>query len=804
MTQWLLRQINASDEIATNLDSIGLAFHHPWMLLGLVLLVPLAAFVYLRQLYHLPSVPTFVRVLLSATRILILAIMVVILASPYLKLDLKSDRKPIVAFLFDHSQSMQLPASLESETELSQVAGAAGYHGAGGRLDAETRQALNRIPRIKLAQQVVQTSSASFLEPLSKKFDLQYYSFARDLTQLGVNAVKPEFPEAPNPGGPATHIGDAIGKVLDDAAGRPISGIIVFSDGQNNGGRSPLEAAKAARANKTPVFTVPVGTATRFKDIAIADVFTTGLVSKDDLARVTVTLESFGFDKTVKVLLKDGDKVLDTREITLHSTEQQQVDLTFKATEVGARYLTVHVPPEPEEKEFLRANNTETAFLRVSNEKLKVLLIDGVPRWDFRFLKNALRRDNGLEGLTDKAPVDVFLEAEWKNWTPDDQKKKLPRKLDQLEKYHTIILGDVSPKMLDKEFLEALDRAVRDKGVGLIVAAGPRSMPQNYDDRLLNLLPVRTTTKSEGRYPRGVPSFRVELAPEGVIHEATRFYDDPGRNQNTWNQMPRYYWCAATEKPAPGATVLAWNPQPGQGDKIPLIAHHYAGQGKVMFIGTDSTFLWRQNVGDRFFYKFWGQSLRFVARTDSKSGKKTRLEVRPVRAQPGENAQIEMMAFDGDGAPLTGPTQTVQVQGPGQGSSVTLHADPAVKGRYTGRYMPQNPGEYTVSFTGVGQTEPVTARLRVTVAPEEMRHPNVNRAALLQIAESSRLDSDDDSRSQMIELQDLASIAERLQGEARQTELKREATLWDNWMVLTLLVFLYSLDVGLRRLLGLS
>ena len=35
-------------------------------------------------------------------------------------------------------------------------------------------------------------------------------------------------------------------------------------------------------------------------------------------------------------------------------------------------------------------------------------------------------------------------------------------------------------------------------------------------------------------------------------------------------------------------------------------------------------------------------------------------------------------------------------------------------------------------------------------------------------------------------------------------ELHREATIWDNWITLAMLVFLYCVDVGVRRLMGLS
>jgi hypothetical protein len=216
----------------------------------------------------------------------------------------------------------------------------------------------------------------------------------------------------------------------------------------------------------------------------------------------------------------------------------------------------------------------------------------------------------------------------------------------------------------------------------------------------------------------------------------------------------------------------------------------------VLFVGTDETFRWRQNVGDRFFYRFWGQAVRFVARRNPKEGKKSWLEVRPVRAQPGEPAEIEVMAFGPDGSPVTEPKQAVQVQGGGSAAAVELAADPAVKGRYAGKFTPGRPGEYRFVYNPPGQKSPVEAQLRVSVAPEELRRPNVDRATLELLASTSG--------GQLVELPDLATIADKLGGEVKYTELHREASLWDNWLTLAVLIFLYTLDVGLRRLMGLS
>lgn len=84
----------------------------------------------------------------------------------------------------------------------------------------------------------------------------------------------------------------------------------------------------------------------------------------------------------------------------------------------------------------------------------------------------------------------------------------------------------------------------------------------------------------------------------------------------------------------------------------------------------------------------------------------------------------------------------------------------------------------------------------MAVAPEELRQPTVDRAALDLVASASG--------GRMVELPDLAGIVDDMQGETKQIALHREATMWDNWLVLVLLVTVYSLDVGLRRLAGLS
>ncbi len=795
---WLLRQLGITDDFVNHIDEVSLRFQYENVLFaGLALLLPVAVLIYLRQRRNLPTMPPALCLTLTVTRTLILLLLIIALADPKLVFDERKEIRPVVAVLFDHSHSMTLPAGpFESENELLPIAEAAGYRVTGSALDAPSRQAMNRMTRGKLAHAAVQ-NAGPLLRDLNKRFDVRYYGFARDITRLGVDPTSLKLPEPPSPGGPVTDTGNALHQVLEETSGQQLAGIVVLSDGQNTGGRSPAEAARRAASIKVPVFTVPVGSAKRLQDIAIVDLYTTEVISVGDTAHVSVTIESNGFDgRPVKVELKEEDKVIESKDLVLRGVEQQHLDLSFKATKPGVRYLTVHVPPQPEEPEYLHANNTETVAIRVTEERLKVLFVEGLPRWDFRFLKNALNRDNGIGGLAGPQP-DIVLEAEWRRKAVAERVAALPRKLDQLAQYHTIVLGDASPMVLDAAFVELLDKAVREKGVGLIVAAGPLAMPHDkgFGERLRKLLPVEMQPGVPGLTPRGGPSFRLELAPEGSLHEATRLQDEPGRNQNTWRSLPPFFWTAAVEKAAPAATVLVYNSAAGPKGKLPLIAEHFAGQGKVLFVGTDETWRWRQNVGDRFFYRFWGQAVRAVARRDPKQSKKSWFDLQPFRVQPGEPVQVELRAFTPEGAPLGADGLVIQVQSPSENTTLEMNADPALKGRFTGRLTPKVAGTYKLTWAG-GQGEPVQASLRVEPAPVEMRYPNVDRASLQRLAIAAG--------GEMLELPELGTLSEKLKGEPRFSEVPRETTLWDNWLMLGLLIFLYSIDVGLRRLMGLT
>lgn len=797
MSSWFLKTINAGDDFLGHIGQASLTAQRPWVFwLGLVLLVPIGVFIHRRQARSLAGSPKALRSVLTAIRVTILLAMFVVLAGPYLKLDLSIDKKPIAAILVDRSASMNQPAGpFANDGEAARFAKAAGIPTRGDVLAPDTRKLLDLLTRAGLAREGLSSGASTFLAPLAKTHDLRLFAFDRELTLLALDPARPQVPEADAAQAGSSLLNEAILRVLDDAAGRSLGGIILLSDGRDTTGRPPSEAARAALAVGAPIFPVRVGSSSRGKDIAITDLFAPSQVAVGDTVDVTVTLQSPGFEgRSARVEMSTGDGPPIAKDVVLRGAEPQVVTLSFPATKAGTVALSVNVPPPADEPEALRANNADVAFVNVTDEKLRVLIVDGLPRWDLRFLKNTARRDHGLGGAKGSAEVDVRLMAESRGRAGGSG---VPTTVDGLADYHVIVLGDVAAEDLGPAFFAALDIAVRDRGVGLIVEAGPLHAPQTWPQAAIDLLPVKLKAKSSGIEAPAYGPFRLEVSPEGTIHEAMRLFDDPARNANAWSQMPPYYWCAAADRAASGATVLAWNPTvQGRFGKLPLVAQHYAGKGKVLFLGTDSTWLWRRNVGERFFSKFWGQAIRAVARKEQADAKRSSLEVHPPRAQAGESIRVDLRAMTAAGVALGAPKVALRVIGPGGAMPLEVAAETTGQGRFAGTLAPTTPGDYRVAYEPGNGLPPVEARFRVHASSEELRNPSVDSAALDLLANTTG--------GRVVHADELAGLLKSIGGEAKRVEVHREASVWDNAFTLGLIVVLYSLDVGLRRLAGLS
>jgi hypothetical protein len=221
----------------------------------------------------------------------------------------------------------------------------------------------------------------------------------------------------------------------------------------------------------------------------------------------------------------------------------------------------------------------------------------------------------------------------------------------------------------------------------------------------------------------------------------------------------------------------------------------------VLFIGTDSTYRWRKNIGNYLFARFWGQAFRHVRKDTEKSGEKSWLEANPKRAEPGENVVIELFAIDDLGKPVTASEVMVRATGGGEKSPIRIplaavspNSPTASPGHFRGMWQAPKYGQYTLSYTD-GTEKTVTAALQVAGSGRELRWPDPDRDTLGALSQ--------ETGGSLLELQQITQLPELIRGKPVTLHATYENDVWDNWITLLILVVVYSTDLAIRRLSGL-
>src|SRR5262249_49773679 len=169
---------------------------------------------------------------------------------------------------------------------------------------------------------------------------------------------------------------------------------------------------------------------------------------------------------TVTLRTSDGDDV--TKDVKIAAMGRTSDWIVWKPKAVGDVTVTLEVPPHAEE--LLTDNNRLSAPVSIREEKLRVLLVESYPRWEYRYLRNALSRDPGVElscllfhpGLTKVGGGNK------------DYIKQFPAGLDELSKYDVVFLGDVGldDGQLSAEQCRLLKGMVEHQASGLVFLPG--------------------------------------------------------------------------------------------------------------------------------------------------------------------------------------------------------------------------------------------------------------------------------------------------------------------------------------------
>jgi len=161
------------------------------------------------------------------------------------------------------------------------------------------------------------------------------------------------------------------------------------------------------------------------------------------------------------------------------------------------------------------------------------------------------------------------------------------------ENIDVVVLHDMDPAELDREFwLEVADRVAEGR-LGLLVIPGLQSGPKMLGhDVLSTVLPVAKATPIEGQPVPGTFQGMASYVPTdaGVRHPASRLVSWPSWSRRIWNAraLLETPWgtnvCYPVEEVAPGASVLL-DAKPQGREPLPALIVGDPANGRVLWFG---------------------------------------------------------------------------------------------------------------------------------------------------------------------------------------------------------------------------
>jgi hypothetical protein len=798
LSSWLdgLFGLDSSMSLGDENTAIGWAYPLPGWVWLLILLGALAI---AHGSYARMEGARWARFGLATFRALLLIALAVLLAGPTV---VRTDITPEADWLLvmvDRSASMTFADTQEEGQAISR--------------DEALRAALDKQLELFGDQQLGQTRNIVW--------------FGYDREAYPIDAPTPGSEQLLNdPSVQATNLRTALDQVLQAAAGRTISGVVLFGDGQSPQPTGEATIEKLARQD-VPVFAVALGSALPRLDLAVQRVDAPVSAFAGDLVPLTVTVQRQdivpGEDEALNI---DPSKVIvrlidtDTGDIVDERTLAEDgfgspVRLQAQSELAGELNLRAEVSYEGSvqeiQAEIATNNNSRSVSIAMVDRPLKVLYVDRA-RWEYKFLVPMLKREESIDSSILLVDADRGFVQEGN--TP---LSRFPLTAEEIRPYDVIMIGDVHPRFFSDQQLALIREHVATRRAGLLWVGGDRHTPNLYAGTDLELLLPMTTPSAVGRL---VPAegFEVPIVPTEAAEElnllrlSLKRGDEVGSPLAEWpSNLPPFRWAQDLGTLRPGSRPLAHAlgmADPTTGEPAPLVVLYRFGGGEVIYVGTDETFRWRMVGGEVYFEQFWIQLMRKLGRTRLQQvDDRARFVVSPTAVDLGATQLVELIIDDP--ALIRSAPQSVRVQVLAQNPTdeedfqavgeVELRPtgfqgdlDSGARAVYQANWRSDQPGRFVLRVS-----EPLLDALEMQ-APAEVRDPaqELSRAAtdhdrLIQLAKGTG--------GAMIELNNLAQLQTLVPDRSRELTSETRQPLTNTLIALLVLLGLLTLEWALRR-----
>ena len=558
--------------------------------------------------------------------------------------------------------------------------------------------------RFETAQNVLY-GDAGIVEAINEDFKVRLYTFDSRATRSD---------SLPSDGatGYATDLSEALGHVIRDFRGLPLTGIVLVTDGADNTPIPPQARAEELRSLGIGLHVIGVGSESFASERELMDVQVSKGVGSRAGAEIDVTVRSWGSEpEPVTFAIFAGDVQVFSETRTLKGDGKiDHLSFFFEPPLEGARSYRIGM--ESAAGELNTTNNAQDMLVDARTDTLRVLYYEGHLRQDFKFIKRALEEDQVVDftSITRTGTGKLYRQG---IRSPEELAGGFPNDAAALYAFDALILGDIEATDFSPSQLGLIESFVRLRGGGFLMMGGRNTFSEGVyvSGPVADLLPVYLDPSRAQILPKEFSNpliysdepegFAFEPTPSGLENPILKLSPDPIANQSLWRDMPLLTSINYVGSPKAGAQVLARKPVDRYGDSEPLLIVQRYGKGRSVALATSSTWRWQMllEASDYRHERFWQQLARWLA---ASAPGVVDVDLGQGHMEVGTSREIGVEVYDADYASQEGATVTGVLTAP-DGSTQPLRFDEELvrPGRYTTSMVPSDEGLYTLDVTAV-------------------------------------------------------------------------------------------------------
>lgn len=297
-----------------------------------------------------PKLATNWKILLFSSRFLAILLLSLLLIEPLMSIIQNHIQPPKIAVLTDNSKSMN-------------------FHY--GKINKK-----NQIRNIFLNSNILNFH----------RYPISFWTFGKtvkhyekfDIDSLNLNEEE-------------TNLSNALQRIQNLKDEGNIQALILVTDGIINAGENPIPIATRLGI---PITTIAIGDTSTPKDVAITNIITNeeAFVAKEQIVKANI--KSSGFQGKLKITFFEENSLLEEKTIDLSpNVEDYSVFFTYKPAVEGYRKLSVRADLLP--SEFTSLNNQQNIIVKVRKNKNKFVIFSGYPNPDVAYISRIITSQEG-------------------------------------------------------------------------------------------------------------------------------------------------------------------------------------------------------------------------------------------------------------------------------------------------------------------------------------------------------------------------------------------------------------------------